>query len=193
MVGRTRAVARRSAQRGSLRRAAARLFRAAALSGGLIVIAAPSAFAGPPACPSAPVAYTGTDQTVAAITQLDADTVASCQAQSARLDQVDSDSNLNAGQAHSDAQTITTAVQKTADTVAGWTAASPLNVAFPGGGSGQAVQVTNWPGDQTVGLDTTSAGQLDGNAQSEHGDLWVLIGVIVGCFLFDVFLRKAWP
>lgn len=42
-------------------------------------------------------------------------------------------------------------------------------------------------------LDSTTANALDGQAQSNHGDLWVLIGVILGLFAFNIFLRKAWP
>lgn len=137
-------------------------------------------------CATPPSAYTGADQTVAAITQLNIDADQNCQAVTDRLDSLDGDLRGGNTQAHGDAQAIN-------GTLTGWNATNPLQVTLPGGGSGQAVQVTNWPGDQTVALDSTTSSTLDGQQQSLHGDLWVLIGVIVGVFALDVFLRKVWP
>lgn len=164
-------------------------------------------------CPDPPASYTGTDATVAAITQLDADVVSSCKAQISEaqlsdfdagqyasalkggLNNIDTDlSQPNDGSILQDLDNLRTDVQGVTAQLASWTTANPLAVQTAGGGGpASSVQVTNWPNDQTVGLDSTSSGQLDGNAQSEHGDLWVLIGVIVGCFALDVALRKIWP
>jgi hypothetical protein len=166
-----------------------------ALVGAVVVLGSlsPRALAAAPSCASAPPAYTGSDQTVAALTQLNIDEDSNCQALAARLDQSESDLSSFSTQAHSDSGSIDSHVQAVNSTLSGWTSTSPLSVQLPSGGSGQAVAVTNWPADQTVGLDSSSSGQFDGIGQSEHGDLWVLIGVIVGCFALDVFLRKVWP
>jgi hypothetical protein len=63
------------------------------------------------------------------------------------------------------------------------------------GGSGPAstVTVANEPADQTVGLDASSQTEVDGDAEALHDDLWTLVGVIVGCFLFGIVLQKVWP
>jgi hypothetical protein len=145
-----------------------------------------SATAAPTSCATPPAAYTGTDSTVAAVTQLDIDVDTNCKAQTDRLDALQASLDSLKTANHSDLGSIEA-------TVAGWTASNPLQVALPAGGSGQAVQVTNWPGDQTVGLDTTSSGQLDGLGQASHTDLWILIGAIVGTFVFGEALRKLWP
>lgn len=165
--------------------------RIAALVGAVVVFLSGSlltggALAAAPSCATGPTGYTGSDAVVGAVTQLDADVNANCQAETNRLETLDSD--VKAGSSGND-----TDLKAINGTLSGWTSSSPLPVALPAGGSGQAVQVTNWPSDQTVAFDSTASGQLDGEAQSGHNDLWILIGVIVGCFVCDVFLRKVWP
>lgn len=44
-----------------------------------------------------------------------------------------------------------------------------------------------------VDLASATMDRLDGYAQSNHTDLWLIVGVIVGLFCFDVVLRKLWP
>jgi hypothetical protein len=167
----------------------------------LAIAAAPTYAATAPTwthnCATAPAGYTGTDATVAALTQLDADTDASCDAIVERLDRLELDVQDVPGKLDTLAtkqDTGNSSTSSIASTVSGWTSDHPLDVALAGGtGTGQAVQVTNWPTSQPVSFDSTASGQLDGQAQSTHGDLWVLIGVLVGCFAFDIFLRKVWP
>ena len=166
----------------------------------LLLSAGPAWAAAPASCSAAPAAYTGPDTTVAALVALQTDADANCQALSDRLDLVDADVSAAKSQAHgdagsasTDAATVAAAVNAVHSVVNGWTASTPLQVALPSGGGGGPVTVTNWPTDQTVGLDSASTSQADGIGQSDHGDLWVLIGAVVGCFLFDVFLRKVWP
>lgn len=151
------------------------------------------AVAAAPSCASPPANYTGTDATVAAITQLDQDVDANCSAIAGRLDGLDSDLTALKSEAHSDSGTLATADSAILTQLDSWTSGNPLQVALPAGGSGQAVQVTNWPGSQTVEFGTSASSQLDGDAQANHTDLWFLIGAIVGCFLLGEFLRKAWP
>lgn len=172
---------------------AAFLLLTAALTGFWLLLVARDALADVPACPDPPAAYTGTDDAAAAVNQLDVDLAASCKAQTARLDQLDTDSTSASTQAHGDAGDVKTAVQDVTAQLKAWTSTNPLPVALPGGGSGQAVAVTNWPSSQPVSFDPSASSQLDGNAQSEHGDLWVIVGAIVAVFLFDVVLRKVWP
>ncbi len=147
----------------------------------------------PAPCPTAPAAYTGTDPVVAALVQENIDADRSCTALADRLDAIDSDLTAAGVAAHADAGTAQRALDAIDGTVAGWTTLAPLPVTLPGGGGGSAVTVTNWPPDQTVALDGTSASVIDGEAQSNHGDLWVLIGVVVGTFAAGQVLRKVWP
>jgi hypothetical protein len=159
---------------------------------GFGVVSSP-ALAALPSCATPPAAYTGSDQVVAAVTQLNIDVDTNCAAETARVDQLDGDVTAFKSQAHGDSTTVATGEGAVLSELNGWTTSNPLPVSLPSGGSGQAVAVTNWPGDQTVGLDSATASQIDGMGQSEHGDLWVLIGTIIGVFAFDVFLRKVWP
>jgi hypothetical protein len=171
----------------------------AALVGGVaaaqvVVVLAPSpAAAAPPSCATAPAAYTGTDATVAAITQLTIDSDVNCLALAGRVDALDGDVRGGNTQAHTDAQAIDADVGAITTKLASWTTSNPLEVALPAGGSGQAVQVTNFPADQTVALDTGSSAQFDGQSHSTHNDLWVLIGVIVGTFSLGEVLRRVFP
>lgn len=146
-------------------------------------------------CPAAPVTAPdwASQGDGSGIWQLVQDQDASCQALADRLEQVDGDVKGGSDQAHGDAGAVKSAVDAVTSQLSSWTSANPLQVALPAGGSGQAVAVTNWPGDQQVAFDSGAAGQLDGIGQSQHGDLWVLIGVVVAVFVFDVFLRKVWP
>lgn len=153
---------------------------------GLAILTPGIASAAAPSCATAPPAYTGTDATVAAITQLNIDADENCSAVVARLDTLDGDVTSGTSTSDTDLKAIN-------GTLSGWTASNPLQVTLPGGGSGSAVQVTNWPADQTVGLDSASSSQSDGQAHALHIDLWMLIGAVVACMLFDVFLRKVWP
>jgi hypothetical protein len=137
-------------------------------------------------CATPPAAYTGTDATVAALTQANIDADQNCKAGTDRQDALQTTLDALKTQAHTDSGAI-------AGTLSGWTSSSPLQVALPAGGTGQAVQVTNWPTSQPVSYDTATAGTIDGQAQALHSDLWVLVGVVVGTFLMSEFLRKVWP
>lgn len=55
------------------------------------------------------------------------------------------------------------------------------------------VAVSNWPTDQTVGFDAAGATKIDGDSQALHNDLWIILGAIVGCWLFGIVLSKVWP
>lgn len=159
----------------------------------VLLLSSGVAAAAPTGCATAPPTYTGTDPVVAAITQLNADADQNCHALADRLDQLDSDLTTGQTAAHADAQAIGQDVTAVHSVLAGWTSSNPLNVSLPAGGSGQAVQVTNWPTDQTVGLDPATMTAQDGIGQASHDDIWVLIGVVVGTFLLAEFLRKVWP
>jgi hypothetical protein len=54
-----------------------------------------------------------------------------------------------------------------------------------GGGSTATVQ--------PVSFDSTAAAQLDGEGQALHGDVYLLAGVIVGCFVMTEVLRRLFP
>jgi hypothetical protein len=178
------------------RRATAVAWAAAGLVALVCALPGTAAAAAPASCATPPAAYTGSDPVVAAVTQQTIDADTNCQALADRVDQVDGD----VSQSHADAvavKTATDAVKAAVDavqgTVSGWTTSSPLAVTLPSGGSGHDVTVTNWPAVQTVGLDAPSSSAQDGIGQALHGDLWVIVGVIVGTFLFGEALRKIWP
>jgi hypothetical protein len=160
---------------------------------GGFVLGAGVALASPTSCATPPAAYTGSDAGVAAVTKANIDADTNCSAVTDRLDALAAQLDGTARTAHSDSGAVQATLTNIDATTVGWTARAPLNVTLPDGGSGSAVTVTNWPSVQTVGLDSTSSAAFDGQAESEHGDLWVIVGVMVGLFCAGQVLRKVWP
>jgi hypothetical protein len=152
-----------------------------------------AALAAPASCATAPASYAGSDPVVAQLVALQTDADADCQALSDRLDAVDGDVTAGAAAAHTDAADVRSKLADLDATIDGWTSSAPLNVTLPSGGGGEAVEVSNWPSDQTVALDSPSLQAQDGEADGLHDDLWVLIGAIVGTFALSEVLRKVWP
>jgi hypothetical protein len=145
---------------------AGRLRRFVAAAALLAALVAPaSALADPPACPDAPAAYTGTDDTLAALTDLRADTRASCLAQTARLDQLDADTTAAAAQGHTDAGNVRASVDALTGNIDATTA---------------AVAALPTPA-AAAGYDGPSAADFDSASAAAHGDAWALLGF--GAFL----------
>jgi hypothetical protein len=127
---------------------------------------------------------------VGAIIQLNIDEDANCAAIAARVDQVDSDLGLFKTESHSDA----TAINGTLGAVDGDARQVDTDVQAVNASVKALPQGTTGPtGPQTVELGPSSTQQLDGIGQSEHGDLWVLMGIVVGGFVFMAALWKLWP
>lgn len=62
-----------------------------------------------------------------------------------------------------------------------------------GGGVGQDVQVTNWPGSQPVSFDQAASAQVDGDANALHSDFWFGIGLLLAAVFVFILWRTVGP
>ena len=129
-------------------------------------------------CPPQPPAYSGTDTQIAAIVNAQADADQSCSALTTALQSA----------------ATTDAPQKTV-TVA---QSAPLTVTQTGTATAPATQtgtvaVSNFPTTQTVQDDNYTLSSSDADFEGIHEDIWLLSGIVVGAFVFYVFIRKVWP
>lgn len=146
-------------------------------------------------CPAAPAAYTGTDPVVAAVTQLDADTVASCQATADRLDQLHADVaplDGDVGAVKNAVNGVDTDVQAVKASVDAVKASTDSITANP-----LAVAVQNFPPAsttaQTVELGPNAQAQVDGDVQALHDDFWWAVGLFLGGLMIWLVWKAVGP
>jgi hypothetical protein len=111
------------------------------------------------------VPYTGTDDAAAQIHELRLEQSYDCKALYERLDSIETDTAVLRGVPF-----------------------GPLSVS-----------VSNWsdaptpPASESVELGPQAKSQLDDSATAIHGDLWVLIGTLVGVQVLLFILQRMWP